>query len=115
MAVLTVLWRAGKLEFAAAQSTATALAMVFNFTVNNVLTYRDRRLTGWGWWRGLASFMLACSVGALANVGIATYLFESRTTWFLAALAGVLVGAAWNYAATQLYTWNRRAHTDRAA
>ena len=81
---------------------------MFNFAVNNVLTYRDRRLTGWGWWRGLASFMFACSVGALANVGIASYLFESQTTWFLAALAGVLVGAVWNYVITQLYTWGRK-------
>ena len=109
MAVLAVLLKWLGLDFGPAQSAATAVAMVFNFTVNNILTYRDSRLSGWAWWRGLASFMLACSVGALANVGIATYLFESRTTWFLAALAGVLVGAVWNYAVTQLYTWGRKA------
>ena len=39
---------------------------------------------------------------------IAERLFESRTVWFLAALAGVVVGAVWNYAATQLYTWGRK-------
>lgn len=111
MAALTLLLKGLGLGFAAAQSAATATAMVFNFALNNVLTYRDRRLSGWAWWRGLASFMLACSVGALANVGIATYLFESATTWFLAALAGVLVGAVWNYAVTQLYTWGRKART----
>lgn len=109
MAVLTVLLKGLEFDFRVAQSGATAMAMVFNFAVNNILTYRDRRLTGWGWWRGLASFMVACSVGALANVGIATYLFESHTAWFLAALAGVLVGAVWNYAVTQLYTWGRKA------
>jgi dolichol-phosphate mannosyltransferase len=109
MAVLTALLKGLGLDFGLAQSVATGLAMVFNFTLNNVLTYRDRRLHGRAWWRGLASFMLACSVGALANVGIATYLFESQTTWFLAALAGVLVGAVWNYAVTQLYTWGRGA------
>ncbi|MCU0975485.1 MAG: glycosyltransferase family 2 protein [Steroidobacteraceae bacterium] len=109
MAVLTTLLKGLGLEFTLAQSGATAMAMVFNFTINNVLTYRDRRLTGWPWWRGLATFMAACSVGALANVGIATYLFESRSGWFLAALAGVLVGAVWNYAVTQLYTWGRKA------
>jgi len=109
MAVLTVLLKALGLDFAAAQGTATGVAMVFNFALNNVLTYRDSRLAGWAWWRGLGSFMLACSVGALANVGIATYLFASQTTWFLAALAGVLVGAVWNYAVTQLYTWGRKA------
>ena len=108
MAALTLLLKGLGLGFTAAQSAATAIAMVFNFAVNNVLTYRDRRLGGWAWWRGLASFMLACSVGALANVGIATYLFESATGWFLAALAGVLVGAVWNYAVTQLYTWGRK-------
>jgi dolichol-phosphate mannosyltransferase len=52
--------------------------------------------------------MLACSVGALANVGIASYLFENQTQWVLAALAGVLVGAVWNYAVTQLYTWGKK-------
>jgi len=112
MAVLAVLLKALGLDFAPAQSAATAVAMVFNFALNNILTYRDSRLTGWAWWRGLGSFMLACSVGALANVGIATYLFASQTTWFLAALAGVLVGAVWNYAVTQLYTWGRKAKAD---
>jgi len=112
MAALTLFLKGFGLGFTVAQSAATATAMVFNFAVNNILTYRDRRLTGWAWWRGLASFMLACSVGALANVGIASYLFESATTWFLAALAGVLVGAVWNYVITQLYTWGRK---DRAA
>jgi len=108
MAVLTVLLKLLRLDFGLAQSGATGLAMVFNFALNNLLTYRDRRLSGSAWWRGLASFVAACSVGALANVGIATYLFESRTAWFLAALAGVAVGAVWNYAITQLYTWGRK-------
>jgi dolichol-phosphate mannosyltransferase len=111
MAVLTVLLKLLGLDFGLAQSGATGVAMVFNFALNNLLTYRDRRLSGWAWWRGLASFIAACSIGALANVGIATYLFESRTTWFLAALAGVLVGAVWNYAMTQLYTWGRSSRT----
>jgi dolichol-phosphate mannosyltransferase len=81
--------------------------MIFNFALNNLLTYRDRRLRKWAWFKGLFSFMLACSIGALANVGIATYLFENRTRWMFAALAGVLVGAVWNYAVTQLYTWGK--------
>jgi dolichol-phosphate mannosyltransferase len=105
MAILAFELQILKLGFATAQSIATAVAMVFNFALNNFLTYRDRRLTGWRWAKGLLSFMMACSIGALANVGIATYLFEYRTQWVLAALAGVLVGAVWNYAVTQLYTW----------
>ena len=105
MAVLSFTLKGLNFGFAAAQSVASGSAMIFNFAVNNVLTYRDRRLTGWAWLKGLTSFVLACSIGAIANVGIATYLFTNRTQWMLAAFAGVLVGAVWNYAVSQVYTW----------
>lgn len=107
MTVLTLMLKGAGLGFAFAQAVATGTAMIFNFTLNNVLTYRDKQLKGWAWLKGLLSFMLACSVGAVANVGIATYLFENHSGWMVAALAGVLVGAVWNYAVTQLYTWGK--------
>ncbi|MEI8395780.1 MAG: glycosyltransferase family 2 protein [Rhodospirillaceae bacterium] len=92
-------------SFATGQAAATLAAMSGNFFLNNYTTYRDRRLKGWGLVRGFFSFSLACSVGAVANVGIASYLFSSSTAWLLSALAGVLVGAVWNYAVTAVYTW----------
>lgn len=107
MITLTTSLKVFDAPFMASQSIATVTAMVFNFTVNNVLTYRDRRLRGQRWWIGLASFGVACSIGAIANVGVASYLFEGQTQWALAALAGVVVGAVWNYAITQVYTWGR--------
>ena len=94
--------------FPFSQAVATVATMVFNFAVNNGLTYRDRRLRGTRWWWGLASFMAACSVGAVANVGIASYLFEHVTGWAVAGVAGILVGAVWNYAVTGAYTWGGR-------
>ena len=105
--VLTTLLKGFSIAFSVSQATATVVAMIFNFAVNNVLTYRDRRLHGLRWLAGLLSFMVACSVGAISNVGIATYLFNNRTQWMLAALAGVLVGAVWNYVITQIYTWGK--------
>ncbi len=107
MAVLTLILKGLGFGFTIGQSAAACTAMVFNFALNNVLTYRDRRLRGLAWFRGLISFMIACSIGALANIGIAAYLFENRTQWVLAALGGVLVGAVWNYAVTQIYTWGK--------
>ena len=89
---------------------ATFVAITTNFALNNALTYRDMRLRGWKWLSGWASFLLACSVGALANVGIASYLFESsQATWLPAALAGIVMGAVWNYAVTAVYTWHEPA------
>ena len=107
MAVLTLALKGFEAGFTTAQSAATGTAMICNFALNTLLTYRDRRVRGWTWCKGLFSVMTACSIGALANIGIATYLFDNRTQWMFAALAGVLVGSVWNYAVTQLYTWGQ--------
>ena len=107
MTVLVALHKVGSVSFFLAQATATLAAMTLNFWLNNVLTYRDVRLRGWGLLRGWLSFVLACSVGAVANVGIAVYLFAFDTFWVTSAIAGVLVGAVWNYAITAVYTWRR--------
>lgn len=103
--VLTALFKGAGTTFIWAQSGATFVAMTSNYVLNNVLTYRDMRLRGWGFVRGWLSFVLACSIGALANVGIANYLFQRESYWVLSAVAGVLVGAVWNYAVTAVYTW----------
>jgi dolichol-phosphate mannosyltransferase len=105
MTVLTLLLKGLSSPFRYSQAVATVAAMVFNYAVNNVLTYRDRRLRGWSWAGGLLTFMLACGFGALANVGLAAYLFERQSRWFIAALCGIAVSAVWNYAVTRLFTW----------
>jgi len=107
LSVLALTYRVARVDFVTAQVTAVAVSMVFNYTVNNVLTYRDRRRRGFQWLTGLISFAAVCGVGAAANVGVAAYLFNRRAAWFLAAIAGVLVGAVWNYAVTSLYTWGQ--------
>lgn len=107
MAVLALLLRGLGIGFVAAQSAATLAAMSSNFALNNLLTYRDMRLHGWALLRGWVSFVAACSIGGLANVGVAAWLFQRQGGWVLAAAAGVLVGAVWNYALTALYTWKR--------
>jgi len=106
--VLTTLFRVMGMSFTFSQGSATIVAMISNFTLNNALTYRDMRLKGWRWAKGLASFVLLCGVGAIANVGIASYLFIRNEMWVLAALAGIVIGAVWNYAMTAMYTWNKR-------
>jgi dolichol-phosphate mannosyltransferase len=108
LAVLGLLFKGVGLPFLSAQIAATLTAMTCNFLLNNVLTYRDMRLRGWRLLTGWASFALACSVGALANIGIANWLFERKGLWAVSALAGILVGAVWNYAVTSLYTWRAR-------
>lgn len=106
-AVLYALFGFTDTAFSTAQALATIVAMSSNYVLNNILTYRDMRLTGWPWLRGWLTFCLGCSLGGLANVGVASYLFQQQTPWGLSALIGVLVGAVWNYAVTSVYTWKR--------
>ncbi|HTV46774.1 MAG TPA: glycosyltransferase family 2 protein [Stellaceae bacterium] len=96
------------LAFPAAQAVATFLAMTSNFVLNNMLTYRDRRLTGARFATGLLSFYAVCSLGAVANVGIASAAFAHHYTWWLSGLAGAAVGVVWNYAVSSVLTWQRR-------
>ncbi len=95
------------LSFFWSQVTATAISMTSNFVLNNFLTYRDMRLRGWGYLRGLISFYLVGSVGAIANIGIANVIFESNYQWWFAGGAGVIVGVVWNYAASSIFTWRK--------
>jgi dolichol-phosphate mannosyltransferase len=105
MAVLTVLLKAGGLDFGPSQAIAAVAAMTGNFLLNNALTFRDKRLSGWRMLVGFLTFCSACGIGAIGNIGIADYLFASHHSWWLAGLSGVLIGAVWNYAATSLVTW----------
>jgi len=108
MAILTALYQSIGVGFVASQLWATLVAMTANYVINNVITYRDLQLKGWDWLKGWFSFVLACSIGAVANVGVAGYLFAEDTGWLLAGFAGIIVGAVWNYAITQLYTWRAK-------
>lgn len=95
-------------SFLLGQSLAAITAMTFNFFLNNMLTYRDKRLKGpWPILKGLLSFFAVCSLGMIANVGIANVLFERSYTWWLSAIAGILVGVVWNFAATSIFIWKR--------
>jgi dolichol-phosphate mannosyltransferase len=96
------------LAFTAAQSVATLAAMTWNFWLNNILTYRDKRLRGIGLLYGLLSFYAVCSVGAVANVGIAAFVFHSDRSWWLAGISGALVGSVWNYTVSSIFTWRNR-------
>jgi dolichol-phosphate mannosyltransferase len=106
--VLSTLYVGIKLPFAVSQLTGTVLAMTFNFFLNNLFTYRDRRLRGMRLWRGLLSFYAVCGLGALANIGVAAYAFSQQVQWAVSAGAGILVGTLWNYLATARYTWGSR-------
>jgi dolichol-phosphate mannosyltransferase len=107
LVVLRLLLAVAGTGFVGAQSTATATAMVWNYILNNTLTYRDYRLVGWAALRGLASFMLICGLGAVVNVLVARDLYVMTQMWLFAGVGGAVVGALLNYSLTSMFTWGR--------
>lgn len=106
LAILNGLKLAG-FTFIAAQLTATFIAMMSNFVMNNEFTYRDRRLTGLSFFAGLILFCVVCSFGALANVGVAEIAINQFGNWSFAGLAGAIMGAVFNFSAATSLVWRR--------
>ena len=106
--ILTLLFKFFNTSFVAAQTAATFTAITTNFLLNNALTYRDRRLNGVKLLFGWISFNLVCTIGAVANVGIANWMFAGNSMWLLDGLAGIAVGVVWNYAMSSIFTWNKK-------
>ncbi|HTJ63230.1 MAG TPA: glycosyltransferase family 2 protein [Alphaproteobacteria bacterium] len=104
-----VLWfsyKSQNLPFAESQTIATVIAMMFNYWLNNIITYRDQKLKGIRFIWGFFSFAIICSIGALSNIGVASALYmEDSQTWWVAGIAGGLLGSVWNYAMTSVFTW----------
>lgn len=95
-------------DFEVGQTTAAVVAMTFNFVLNNSLTYADKRLKGFApLLRGWAKFALTCSVGLLANVGVAAVLVRFGFHEYPAALFGIIVGSVWNFALSSRFVWGR--------
>jgi dolichol-phosphate mannosyltransferase len=96
------------LTFDAGQLVATILAMGSNFILNNEITYRPYRFSGPGLVAGFVAFALGCSVGVLANINVASWLYAADGTWWVAGLAGALLSVVWNYAVSTNLVWRRR-------
>ena len=56
-------------------------------------------------WRGLVLFMVVCSVGAFANVGVSQVLYQSQSDWTTAGALGAAIGVVWNYAVSSTVVW----------
>ena len=109
MGVMWLLYASGMATFTASVVTATLAAITANFLLNNALTYSDRRLKGVrSMTRGWLSFAAVCGVGAVANIGAATWLHDWRDgSWEISALAGAGVAIIWNFALSGRFTWGR--------
>jgi dolichol-phosphate mannosyltransferase len=106
MGVLAIVFQVIKVKFEISQALATLVGVTNSYVINNLFTYRDVRLRGRSFFRGLLSFYAVYSVGALINIGVASYIYYGMgAEWWVAGSAGPVVAAVWNYAMSSVYTW----------
>ena len=105
LTVLYILKQFG-VQFIAAQTSAIGVAMAFNYVVNNYTTYRDQRLKGGAFFVGYLIFALVCSIGAIANVGVADLAIRQTGSWPIAGIAGAVMGSVFNFSAWRTRFWS---------
>jgi len=96
------------IPFVWAQALAMMVAIASNFVINNALTYRDRRLRGLTLLGGLLRFYLVSAAGLVSNIGVSDWLFVNAEKWWVAGLAGAVIGVVWNYVVASLFVWHSR-------
>jgi len=98
----------GGLQFEFAQALSTAIIIAWNYMLNNFLTYRDQRLRGLRFFTGLIRFEIICSIGVISNVGVASFVYASDSVWWIAGIAGAMMGVMWNYLISSVFVWKTR-------
>lgn len=93
------------LGFTSANLTAALIAMASNYTLNNFITYRDRRLSGWRFVIGFFKFFAFCGLGLAVNMGAASIVFNMGMPWWVAGGTGAVAAGIWNYATATKMVW----------
>jgi len=91
-----------------AVAVAILIAMCFNFVLNRRFSFADARTKAWP--RQLATFIAACSLGAVINYLVSIGLHaQAGMTPQLAALVGIAAGTLFNFVASR-YLVFRQSH-----
>ena len=98
------------------QALATVSAMIFNFSVNNVLTYSSDRLRSTTYYKGLLLYTIIASFGVVANVSTAQITYEHfKAHTFVAASMGILIDVVWRFVVSNRLIWGRSSVFRKAA
>lgn len=102
--------------FWVSQTLATVTAMIFNFSVNNVLTYSSDRLRSATYYKGLFLYTVIASFGIVANVSTAQITYQHfKAHTFVAASVGILIDVVWRFVVSNRLIWGRSSVFRKAA
>jgi len=84
------------------------VSLVSNYLLNNSWTFRQGKLSGKQFWRGLFLFHAVCLLGALLNYSVALTLSRwLGASIYLTNLIGIVLSTVWNYLLNLQFTWKK--------
>ncbi len=105
--VLWLLHEVANLPLALANGLSIETSIITNYTLNDLITFRDRRKAGAGqFFKRLGRFNLVSLIGAGINLGITLLLSNVFGIYpLLSNLVGIAVAMVWNYLVNLGWTW----------
>lgn len=95
-------------RFWVAQTVATVTAMIFNFSINNVLTYSNERLHSAAFYKGMVLYSFIASFGIAANVSSAQFTYEHlKGHAFIASSVGIIIDVIWRFVVSNRLIWGQ--------
>mgnify|MGYP006088767097 CR=1 FL=1 len=93
------------LPYQISQITAVLFSMLTNFHLNNSITFKRKKKTGRAYASGLTLFMAINSIGFLANINIAFYLYSNDNSWWLSSFVGVIAFTLISFLFSRFAIW----------
>lgn len=90
-------------------------SILFNFALNDLWTFRDRRQLGSNTLARALKYNLTCALGVGINLGILALLTEVFGVYYIISnLIGIAGATLWNFTISTLWTWRAKPHSEPA-
>ncbi|MDC0914548.1 glycosyltransferase [Gammaproteobacteria bacterium] len=93
------------LPYQISQITAVLFSMLTNFHLNNSITFKRKKKVGRAYASGLILFLMINSIGFLANINIAFYLYNNDNSWWLSSFVGVIAFTLISFLFSRFAIW----------
>ena len=93
------------LPYQISQIIAVLFSMLTNFHLNNSITFKRKKKIGWAYASGLILFLMINSIGFLANINIAFYLYNNDNSWWLSSFVGVIAFTLISFLFSRFAIW----------
>lgn len=97
-----------EIKFIYSHTAAILFANVFNFYLNNLITFSDNKYKGFNIIKGYLKYLTVNFFGILANIGSAGFIYSSSgNKAILSSLIGVIIEIVFKFSLSKSFVWKK--------